>query len=163
MKPRPDIRSLGPEDLESSACLIRRAFATVATDFGLTRENCPGNGAFLETEKLRRDFARGIRMFGLFADQEQAGFVAVKPRDESVWYLEKLAVAPEWRHQGFGAALLLHAIADIRAQGGKSISIGIIADNLRLMRWYERFGFQSAGTKSFVSLPFLVLYMTVDL
>jgi len=89
--------------------------------------------------------------------------VAVKPRDGAVWYLEKLAVAPEWRHQGLGAALMTRAVAEVREQGGKSISIGIIADNIRLMRWYERFGFRRSGTRRFASLPFLVCYMSLDL
>lgn len=165
------IRTLTDSDLARATELIRLSFADVAERFCLTRENCPGNGAFLEEEKLRADHARGVRMFGLFrpgAPEVMAGFVALKPRGAAdgpaaVWYVEKLAVSPQFRRQGAGSALLGHAVAYAKTAQAETISIGVIRDHLPLVRWYEQRGFRRTREKRFASLPFTVLYMELAL
>lgn len=170
------IGRLDVADMEAAAAVIRRSFADVAARFGLTAQNCPGNGAFLQEEALRRDLARGVAMFGLFTRGNLCGFAAAKPKGgsparraalpgssfpgrASVWYLEKLAVLPECRTGGHGSALLAHALKHMREAGASLVSIGVIADNLPLVAWYERRGFTRAQTRVFATLPFTVQYM----
>lgn len=174
------IKTLSEPDMAASALLIRRSFAGVAARFGLTRHNCPGNGAFISEQALLRELARGTAMFGLFTDEELRGFVAAKPdrgnrrpaaavagpcpsapcaRPPCVWYLEKLAVPPAYRESGCGTALLAHALAHMRGSGATRVRIGVIADNLPLIAWYERRGFTRTQTRDFASLPFTVQYM----
>lgn len=157
------IRKLEETDIPQCADLIRQAFATAALEFGLTRENCPANGAFIADDKIRADMARKVTMFGLFEENVQIGFVALKKKNASTWYIEKLAVRPEFRRQGYGGRLLLHAVEQIRLNGGLKISIGIINDNKRLRQWYERYGFVVVGSRHFTSLPFTVCYMELCL
>lgn len=182
----PHCRRLGKADLAAAASVIRRSFADVASRFGLTVENCPGNGAFIQEETLRRDLARGVAMYGLFMRDGLCGFVAAKPKSHarrplrdtaacgnsaalpipspstdgaSVWYLEKLAVLPGYRGGGHGSALLARALDHMRGAGANLVSIGVIADNLPLVAWYERRGFVCTQTRVFATLPFTVQYM----
>ena len=50
-------------------------------------------------------------------------------------------------------------IDTVKKNGGEVIQIGIIEENTRLKRWYERFGFVATGTKRFAYLPFTVGFM----
>lgn len=158
------IRTVTTENLPEAVDVIRRSFATVAEEFGLTEENCPNNGAFITEDRLKTDLDRGSSLSGLFLDDSLVGFVAHKRKEPSTtWYIEKLAVLPEFRHRGFGKALLEYVVSQIRRSGGERISIGVIADNIPLVRWYARSGFVTTGTRQFASLPFLTRYMELTL
>ena len=100
------MRNVCFDELDKLAEVIRRSFATVATDFGLTEQNCPTNGAFIKTERLVTDWNRGDLMTGIFIDGEPIGFMQLSPKDASVFELGKLAVLPQCRHMGYGARLL---------------------------------------------------------
>lgn len=154
-----NVREIGISELAISADLIRKSFLTVANEFGLTKENSPINGAFLEYDRLLSEYNRGIKMFGLFEDGEQVGFVALEEKDGGIFYLEKLAVLPEYRHKGYGRMLIDYSKAFVAEHGGKEISIGIIYENKRLLSWYESYGFEVTETKQFEHLPFTVCFM----
>jgi len=64
--------------LRRSVATVREAFAEVATEFGLTRENCPTNPAFITPERLESLHEKGVRFFGLYKGEEQIGFVALE-------------------------------------------------------------------------------------
>jgi len=157
------VTRLDPPDVPVCAEIIRRSFATVAEEFGLTRENAATNGAFLDDARVREEYERGFVMFGLLNEGTQIGFTELEPNDGVTYYLEKLAVLPEHRHRGGGKLLMDHAVAFVRASGGKAISIGIIHENTRLVHWYEAYGFVATGTKAFPHLPFTVGFMRLGL
>lgn len=157
------LREIGVSELESSAEVIRKSFAGVAKDFGLTIDNCPTNSAFLKKEQLVSDFQKGIRMFGLFDENTQVGFVAVEKKDEKTYYLEKLAVLPEYRKNGFGKILVEKAILIAKNSGGTILSIGLINENEILKKWYLGLGFQETCVKVFPHLPFTVCLMEYSL
>jgi hypothetical protein len=46
------IRLMQDDEVEQCVDVIRQGFGTVASDFGLTVENCPSNGAFMNAERL---------------------------------------------------------------------------------------------------------------
>ena len=156
-------REITEKDIPASADIIRRAFKTVADEFSLTRENNPTHGAFIKDEKLFEDYRKDIKMFGLFEEEVQIGFAALESKDGEIFYLEKLAVLPEYRHKGGGRALMDFAVDYAREAGGKEISIGIIYENKRLSEWYRKYGFTETGTKIFPHLPFTVCFMKFDL
>lgn len=157
------IRRLAHDDVAAGAQVIRQAFWTVAEAFGLTEENCPTNGAFLRDEALAGELDRGTALYGLFDAGGMAGFVALKRKDDVVFYLEKLAVLPERRGRGYGAALVGYAAEAARKAGGGMLSIGVMYENRRLVRWYERNGFARTGTRTFGHLPFVVCCMVRSL
>jgi ribosomal protein S18 acetylase RimI-like enzyme len=70
---------------------------------------------------------------------------------------------PEARRNGHGKALVDHIISQAKRIEAKQISIGIIADDVELKRWYLKMGFVEGETKEFDHLPFLVLFMTFAL
>ncbi len=157
------IRRLAHGDVAAGAQVIRQAFWTVAENFGLTEENCPTNGAFLRDEALVEELERGTALYGLFDEGGMAGFVALKRKDDAVFYLEKLAVLPERRRRGYGAALVGHAAETARKAGGGTLSIGVMYENRGLVRWYERNGFARKETRTFAHLPFVVCFMARSL
>jgi ribosomal protein S18 acetylase RimI-like enzyme len=102
-----EIREIsGEEDLAESIRIIRDSFITVARDFNLTEENCPSNPAFISMKKLKELQSKGVKFFGLFTNDRQSGFVAIEKASESLFYMEKLAVLPEFRHAGSGKKLM---------------------------------------------------------
>lgn len=157
------IRSVQFKELDDCARLIRESFLPVAEAFGLTKENCPSNGAFLETERLLLDWESGARMYGLYCGEERCGFMELKAKEDGLVTLEKLCVLPAYRHRGYGALLLDTAKKEAAAMGAKKLSIGIMEEHTVLKNWYETHGFVSTGTKQFEHLPFLVGFMEFPL
>ena len=142
--------------------VIRDAFITVADEMRLTRQNAPTNPAFLEMEALQAMADKGVVFFGSFQDGNLVGFVAIEKADEDVYYMEKLAVLPAYRHHGYGARLIRHVMETVGAAGGKKVSIGIVDGNTILKNWYARNGFTVTGIRQFAHLPFQVCFMERD-
>lgn len=139
--------------------MVRAAFKDVAERFFLTKENCPGNGAFLDDMKLVELWRTGMPMFGLFSAGALAGFVAVYKKSGGTYYMQKLAVAPMCRGSGYGAMLVAHCAAYARQAGAKRLCAGIIEGYDWLRRWYEDRGFTTVQVKRIAALPFAVRYM----
>ncbi|TCL76387.1 acetyltransferase (GNAT) family protein [Hydrogenispora ethanolica] len=157
---QPVIRELGPaEPLEESAVLIRAAFGTVAAELRLTPANCPTNPAFLDRSDLEALRQKGVKLYALRKEGRSIGFVALEKADPELYYLEKLAVHPDYRHCGYGRQLLDFAFRTVRAAGGRRVSIAIIDENARLKRWYQAYGFRETGLKNFPHLPFTVCFL----
>jgi len=147
-------------DIEESVKVLQASFGTVARQFNLTQENCPTNSAFITDAKLQEEWERGISMFGLFEKDKQIGFVALeKSSTDSLFYLEKLAVIPDYRHKNYGKELMDFACKFVKNENGKKISIGIINENLVLKEWYTRYGFVEKEIKVYSHLPFTVCMM----
>jgi len=139
--------------------VIRDSFITVANEFNLTKENAPTNPAFIEMETLQAIKQQGIEMYGAYIDNNIIGFVAIEKSSEDLYYIEKLAVLPEYRHKGYGARLIDFVVETVKKAGGKKISIGIINENKVLKDWYIRNGFSVTGIKKFSHLPFNVCFL----
>jgi len=155
-----DIREIYREnELRDSARVVRNAFKTVALDFNFTRENNPTHPSFMTMKRLREDHDKGVRFFGLFLGDEQIGFIAVEKADADLFYIERLAVLPKYRHRGYGKYLMEFAFEHIRTNGGKKVSIGIINEQTVLKDWYKGLGFEETATRQFAHLPFTVCFM----
>jgi GNAT superfamily N-acetyltransferase len=147
------------QELADSIYVVRQAFATVAEQFSLTVENAPTNPAFIEIRHLQRMREKSIVMIGVFCEDVQVGFVAIERKDTHSFYLERLAVLPQYRHKGYGRKIVEYAAACIANQGGKSIVIGMIDSHTVLKTWYHSLGFQDLEVKHHPHLPFPVCYM----
>lgn len=153
------------EDADLKKCLevIRESFLTVAKEFKLTIENAPTNPAFIKLNDLIKMREKGIVMFGVFNEDTQIGFVAVEKASEDTYYMEKLAVLPEFRHKGYGKMIMDYVSDFVRNNGGKRIGIGIINENSRLKQWYQNCGFREVELKNFGHLPFTVCLMSKEI
>ncbi len=150
-------------DLKGSAKVIRKAFRTVAVEFSLTRGNCPTSPAFVTIQQLRDLRDKGMKLFGLFQNDVQLGFVAIEWAGDAVYYLEKLAVPPKYRHRGYGRKLVEFVLEYVKKNKGKKVSLGMIDESTVLKDWYKTLGFHETGTKKFDHLPFTVCFMEKSL
>lgn len=157
-----DIRRISIAHLSDCAEIIRQSHQTVADDFGFNRESNPSNGAFIRAKKLLDDFRKGIVMFAPYHDGQQVGFAAVEKSSDTLYFLEKLSVLPNYRHKGFGKALIDYARIYVKQNGGKQISISIINENARLKKWYEIYGFVQTEIREYEHLPFAVCFMLLN-
>jgi len=150
-------------DGETAANILRRAFAPVAEQFGLTKENCPRSPAFATQQRVEEDIEKGMRYYFLEEEEQVCGCVALEDARPGVVYLGRLAVLPEYRSKGHGKALVQYVFARARVLGADRVEIGIIAEDVQLRSWYERFGFERTGTRVFDHLPFLVGFLAKEL
>lgn len=148
---------------EECASVIRNSFITVAYEFGITKENAPTNPAFAEADSLEKMNEKGIKMYGAYEGKACIGFVAIEKANENVYYMERLAVLPEYRHKGYGKELVDFAFSVVKGNNGKKISIGVINNNKRLKDWYIQYGFVETDVKVFKHLPFEVCFMEKEI
>jgi ribosomal protein S18 acetylase RimI-like enzyme len=151
------------KELEQSVTVIRQAFATVAEQFSLTPDNCPTHPSFVTYDKILELRKKGLRLFGLYDGDTQIGFVAIEQSSGDLYFIEKLAVAPAYRHRSFGTQLVRFALDTIKNSGGAVVSIGIIDEHTELKQWYEKLGFREMNRKKFDHLPFTVCFMEMKL
>lgn len=149
----------GDDVLEEAAGVVSASFATVATEQGLTRDNCPTHPSFTTSDELKKMIDRGIKLFGLYLDGELAGFAALERAIDGSCYLEKLAVLPEHRHLGYGRQLVGFACRIASEQGAPSISAAIINEQEVLKSWYLTLSFEEKEIRSYAHLPFVVCFM----
>lgn len=157
------IRDAGPGDTALLAGLVRRSFRDVAERFLLTPWNCPKHPSNCTKSWIEKDLGRGARYFVLEGPGGPVGCVALEKADKDLCYLERLAVLPEERKNGYGKALLAHALSRARGLGATTVGIGIIAEDEGLKAWYRNLGFAGEGIKQFDHLPFTVAFMTREL
>lgn len=149
------------DDFTILAKLLNDAFATVAKEFRLTKENSPTNNAFITGEELYLQLTDNREFYVYENQEEKVGFVAIERSVSTpgTFYIEKMAVIPAYRHYGIGILLMDFAINRIRELGGKRISIGLIDSNTILKDWYRKQGFKEFEIKTFDHLPFNVCMM----
>lgn len=157
------IRPAVQEDSELIARLIRESFCDVADKFNLSVENCPTHPAFCSSEWIDRAMGKEVRFFVLERDGTPGGCVAMEKPKPGLYYLERLAVVPEFRRNGFGRELVGHVLNEARRLGAARVELAMIAAHAQLRRWYESQGFIAFETKTFPHLPFDVLFMGIDL
>ena len=157
------IRVITDEPLESSVAVIRRAFGTVAVEFGFTEQNAPRYTAFITLEKLEDLRNRGTVFWGLFEGEKQIGFVAVEKEKDNRYWMKRLAVLPEYRHGGSGRALVDTVIGYVGSLGEKKLFIGLVYDEKVLVDWYLAMGFKLTETFKPPDLPFTVALMEKEI
>ena len=153
------ISSLSLVHLPIYAEVIRDSFATVAQEFNLTKENCPGHTSFITDERLASKKKDGYYPFGYFVDGKLVGFASLTNIGGGTYEMNDVAILPEHRHFGYGKSLLHFCKEKVKELGGSKISIGIMEDNIALKEWYAANGFMHTGTKKIDSLPFTVGFM----
>ena len=146
-------------DADLLASLIREAFADVAVRFGLTPENSPTHPSNCTPDWIRAAFAKGIRHFLLTTPEGPAGCVALEQANADVCYLERLAVLPAYRRNGFGEALVSYTVDRARELGARRVELGMVAAQTELREWYERLGFSVTSVVRFEGKRFEVAFM----
>jgi len=154
-----NIRPGTRDDIDILVELIQTAFGDVARRFGLTPQNSPTHPSNCRAEWLGREMNRGVTYYVLESEGRPAGCVALERINDEVCYLERLAVLPAERRQGFGSALVRHAIEQARLLNAFRLQIGMIAEHKELHDWYEKLGFEDLEQKTFPQFVFQVTFM----
>jgi len=149
------IREITKNELPACLEVIHKSFATVAEDFGFTRENCPTHTSFMELGKLQEEYDSG-RIFGYFQNGLLIGLFVLSKREESAYKLKHLAVLPEYRHNGYGKTLLEYAKLKVKELGGNKLELGMINESTILKSWYIASGFRVTDLQKYDKLPFTV-------
>jgi ribosomal protein S18 acetylase RimI-like enzyme len=149
------------DDLSAAVTILRESFGTVALDFGITPENCRSNPAFIDVESLCSQLNGERSFFLLYYNNIPVGSVAIeKSADQAgVFYIERVAVLPEYRHNGLGKELMHFATNRIISLGGRKVSVAIVNENEILKKWYMTQGFMETSIRKFDHLPFTVCFM----
>lgn len=87
------------------------------------------------------------------------GCVALEQINDEVSYLERLAVLPGQRLQGFGEALVKQVLSNARLLDAHRVEIGIIGEDQELRDWCEKLGFEEVESKKSPQLVFQVTFM----
>lgn len=159
------IKVIEQNNLAECVQVIRTSFATVAKEFHITEANAPRFTAFATDENRLNWHLNGEHrpMFGYFKEDKLVGYFSLLWLENGECELNNLAVLPEYRHEGIGAKLLMHAFEIAKQQGCTKVKIGIVEENQVLRRWYETFGFVHMGTRKFEFFPFTCGYMEKEI
>jgi ribosomal protein S18 acetylase RimI-like enzyme len=157
------ISDLSTEHLPMYAEIIRQSFTTVANDYGLTMENCPAHTSFITNERLAERLDDNYYPFGYFANGKLIGFVSLLKKSRDVYEMSNLAVLPDYRHLGYGKALVEFCKKKVTSFGGSKIVLSIVESSDILKTWYEENGFNLTETKTFDHMPFPVGYMEFEI
>jgi len=159
------IRKINREDIPECVRVIRRSHQTVADEFGFTKENAPGYVAFAtDDNRLIWHMDREHRL--MFLDEKDGvirGYYSLLQKQDGECELGNLSVLPEYRHQGIGTELLMHAVSTAREHHCSVMRLGIVEENTVLRKWYERNGAVHTGTMKFDFFPFTCGYMMIHL
>jgi len=145
------------------ASLIKNANKEVAKQFGITKQNNPKHPSFYTKEWVLSDFKRGEEYFLFQENGISIACVAYESTRIDTAYLNRLSVLSNHQNKGIGEKLVSHIFKYSKGKMHQQVSIGIIAEHLKLKSWYLKLGFKFKSTKSFEHLPFKVTYMSYTL
>jgi len=154
-----NIKPLSSVHLPEFADVIRKSFATVAKDYGLTIENFPNHWSFATNERLSEKLKNECYSFGYFKNEKLVGFVSLADIGKCVYELGTLAVLPEYRHLGYGKALINFCKEKTREFGGNKIVISLVDTHTVLKEWYLSNDFLYTETKKYEHIPLPIAYM----
>jgi ribosomal protein S18 acetylase RimI-like enzyme len=162
----PEVIEPGPQRYRECLQVLRDGFATQVEAFGITPQNNPGYPTYWPEDHIAELVGRTLTLLAVEDEGRIVGccFVGASRREEDVWTLRHLTVAPQARRHGFGVLLVAATAERASAAGARVVRIGIIAENARLSEWYHRLGFVTidAGNR-YGTLPFTVDHLDLAL
>lgn len=105
-------------------------------------------GAPWSAEEITKDVTAGGNVYVAVAETggEKAGYGEIRiVADEAQIY--NIAIAPEYRKQGIGEALLTHLIEAGRERGCTLVTLEVRAGNEAAMALYKKLGFREVGRR----------------
>lgn len=155
------IREISKNEISDCVEVISKSFMTVADEFGFTPENAPRFTAFATTEeRLLYQYETERRlMFACCEEGKMIGYYSLLKQNREECELSNLCVLEKYRHKKIGEQLLEHAFLEARKRGCSQMNIGIVEENVKLRKWYEKHGAEHIGTEKYDFFPFTCGYM----
>jgi len=150
-------------DCDTITEVLKKAFMTVAINFGFTKENAPRFPAFIAPEYIEKQLNSGLKIFGHYIEDQIAGCAGYSYYKDQIYFIERLAVLPEYRHMGIGRKLMEFAENKIRENNGKIAEIHVIDKNTILREWYKNLGYHEIRTDELKSMPYNSVVMIKEL
>ncbi len=158
-------KQIEKEDINECVEVIVKSFMTVANEFDFTIDNAPRFTAFATTAERLEWHLEGEKrpMFAYVENDKIIGYYSLLMQNDNQCELNNLCVLKEYRHKKIGEKLLEHACSQAKNAGCTQMNIGIVEENIKLRKWYERHGSEHVGTKKFDFFPFTCGYMVKQL
>ena len=121
--------------------ILNRAFMPLALQFNFTKETVPRFPAFIGPDVIEKQLGKGLEMFGFRIDEKTTACVGYSYYKDRIYFIERLATLPEYRHRGIGKALMEFAEQKIRECGGTQAEIHVVDRNELLIEWYRKLGY----------------------
>jgi len=134
--------------------ILNKAFITVALQFNYTKENAPKFPAFIESNIIENGLNNGLKMYGYYLDDQIIGCVGYSFYKDNMYFIERLATLPEYRHKGIGKILMEYVENIIKENNGKIIEIHVVDENKRLIDWYKKLNYKEIRVDEIKTLPF---------
>lgn len=141
------IRSFHPDDLPLLKLMTIDAFQGVSIDQGMEREFGLINGHDWQWRKARHlddDLSRDPKgIFVLDDEGTVAGYISTWcDHEASIGHIPNLVVLPDYRGQGLGRLLILHALDHFRLRGLSHAKIETLEQNVVGRSLYPSLGFR---------------------
>ena len=134
--------------------ILNKAFITVALQYNYTKENAPKFPAFIEPNIIENGLNNGLKMYGYYLDDQIIGCVGYSFYKDNMYFIERLATLPEYRHKGIGKILMEYVENIIKKNNGKIIEIHVVDENKRLIEWYKKFNYKEIRVDEIKTFPF---------
>ena len=157
-----DIDIKDKNTLNQCVNVIKQSFITVRNDLKLTIENCPTHPSFINVDDLKKLGEKDVKFYGVFLNSTMIGLYVIENGGNGYYYIEKLSVLPEYRHNGYGKKMMQHAINYMNQKNARGISVAIVNEQKVLKDWYSSFGFKETSKREFDHLPFTVCFMELN-
>jgi ribosomal protein S18 acetylase RimI-like enzyme len=128
-------------DSEIIANILNKAFMTVALQFNFTKKNVPRFPAFISSEIIANQMNKGLKMYGYKINGQIVGCVGYSFYKDQIYFIERLATLPEYRHLGIGRKLMEFVENKIKENGGKTAEIHVVDKNKVLVEWYKKLNY----------------------
>jgi len=126
--------------------ILNKAFVTVALQFGFTKDNVPRFPAFINAELIENQLKKGLKMYGYKINEQIAGCIGYSYYKDQIYFIERLATLPDYRHSGIGKKLISYIENKIRENGGKTAEIHVVDKNEILVEWYKKLNYKQVRT-----------------
>ncbi|MDR0301512.1 MAG: GNAT family N-acetyltransferase [Treponema sp.] len=143
--------------------ILNRAFMTVAKQYNFTKENAPTFPAFINSDRIDASLNNGLKMYGYKTNNQIIGCVGYSYYKDQIYFIERLATLPEYRHSGIGKSLMEYAEDRIKDIGGKIAEIHVVDKNATLREWYKKLYYVEMRIEEIKTLPFNSCVMNKEL
>ena len=99
-------------------------------------------------DEITKDVTAGGNVYVAvaLADEERAGYAEIR-KIAGEGQIYNIAIAPEFRREGIGEALLRHLIDKADADGCKLVTLEVRSGNEAAMELYKKLGFREVGRR----------------
>jgi N-acetylglutamate synthase-like GNAT family acetyltransferase len=143
--------------------ILNKAFMTVAKQYNFKKENAPTFPAFISSDRIDTFLNNGLKMYGYKTNNQIIGCVGYSYYQDQIYFIERLATLPEYRHSGVGKNLMQFTENRIKEIGGKIAEIHVVDKNTTLREWYKKLDYVEIRVDEIKALPFNSCVMNKEL